>query len=166
MRQFQCGRRLYCVASDIYVNESQRVAREDLRWYYNGFMCRRLFREAVMLHANILQLRGYAVLNAHGGTDTGVWIYGDGERRCRIQSWVDRFDGQFAALFITGCNANNIGTITARHSAVLHAKCVWRHHDLFQTVRRGKIRLFLPPFGYLDDCRQLRRTINHLKASG
>lgn len=163
MREMAFGESVYCISSDMHAegwsDDDPELSMRN--WFKYGFFRRRLFREITEIHARQTGLRGLIQLNAHGYIHEGAWFYHDGQRQCRMQNWVNRYDGKASVLCLVSCNSYNRGTITAKKSIVIHATSALSFMDLWRRIR---FRIFVPPYGYLDSCTKIRRTINKLEA--
>ncbi|MCH7530052.1 hypothetical protein IIB50_02980 [Patescibacteria group bacterium] len=60
-----------------------------------------------------------AVLCAHGHYADGVWVYNDGTKTHRVDDWVRRYDGEYAALLLLVCNGESTRLQPARHSLLV-----------------------------------------------
>jgi hypothetical protein len=47
-----------------------------------------------------------AVLAAHGIEYESGWYYMDGDRRCSVQGWIDKHEGDYAILVLSVCNVS------------------------------------------------------------
>lgn len=154
MREFDFGDLLYCVSADAYdIDRSLPVEERYLRVNIKAFTRRPTFRRLRALFEEATGLSGTAVLSAHGGRNRTMrkkkdWTSRDGERRCYVQSWIDRMDGQAASLMVLACNGYN-NDVHAEDSLVFHPGASFK--DI--TLRNGSvpIRLFVPGEGYVED---------------
>ena len=72
------------------------------------------YLEFVRLHGARRGCSEIHVLNAHGGSSNGQWIYEDRSRSFSLQTWIDRHAKQAAAIVLTVCNADGL-TVRSRH---------------------------------------------------
>lgn len=68
------------------------------------------FRKYIEMHSEISKLKGLAVLEAEE-VELSSWTEGylDGKRKKRIQSWINKHDGEYACLFICVSGINGYG---------------------------------------------------------
>lgn len=60
--------------------------------------------EYVRLYLRSIDTPHIACLMAHGGVDRKEWLYTDGERTRRVQSWIDRREKDYGLLILCCCN--------------------------------------------------------------
>jgi len=126
-------------------------------------------------------LRGYAILDAHGSMHGREWFY-DGKELPKgsllhsVQSWVNEHDGKELVLLIFCCNEGNC-SITSKESIVIHFDgkvATGDDHDCeedgiiaLSSVQHKGIRFYLPWYGYLENksSTELRKIIRSLPKS-
>lgn len=125
-----------------------------------NFLRRRLFRELLLEYSARTGLKGYALLNAHGGSKNNRWHFRDGKSTVDVQDWINETDGKYLALFIKCCNRKNYD-IESDASIVLHP-----HSKISELalIHGYNMRLHFPGEGYLERSPyKLRRTIDELR---
>jgi len=128
------------------------------------FFRRRLFKELVELHAQRNGLEGYAVLEAHAGSigNSRRYYFWDNGWCYPVQDWIDKVDGEFAALLILACGTKR-GRVSSQRSVVIHPTTT---ASGIVAMMRSKacLRLYLPGTGYLgDNPYRLRKAVDSLK---
>jgi len=68
------------------------------------FLDKEDYRKYCEIHAKKLKLKPFAILQAHGSVDNGIWIYSDGKEDRRVQSWINQQDGKYGTLLLMPCN--------------------------------------------------------------
>jgi len=126
------------------------------------------------------ELRGYAVLDAHGLVQGGEWLYNRSEVPAKpafhpVQEWVDEYDGKALVLLIFACNPENNG-IVAKKSVVVHFNGDVKTGDdgrdceetgvvVLCSLNYGGLRFYVPGHGYLEDKpNEMKRLIRQLPA--
>ncbi len=72
------------------------------------------FLQFVRLHGARRGCSEIHVLNAHGGSKDGTWVYQDKSRLLSLQTWINRQGKQAAAIVLTVCNTHGL-TVKSRH---------------------------------------------------
>ncbi|HLF54688.1 MAG TPA: hypothetical protein VI612_03130 [Candidatus Nanoarchaeia archaeon] len=148
----------------LYIASDQRGAVEGLEWAASAivkdFLRRRLFRELLREYSESTGLKGYALLNAHGGPKNNRWQFWDGKSTVDVQDWINEMDGKYLAIFLKCCNRKN-QDVESDASIVLHP-----HSKIsqLQLMLGYSPRLHFPGEGYLErNPYRLRRTIEELR---
>jgi hypothetical protein len=71
------------------------------------FRSRNSFKEYIQIYGNLNGLDRIAVLSAHGCEKNGKWVYRENKRMHSVQSWIERFDGKYAACGLLVCSPGN-----------------------------------------------------------
>lgn len=133
---------------------------EDLEQHVSAiikcFLRRRLFRELLHIYSDATALSGYAFLHAHGRWER-EWRFSDGRKRHKVQDFIDRLDGECAAVFLKCCNPWNL-EIHSKKSIVVHAD---RTINIVDIVGGWVMRIYVPGWGYLDSGYELKRAIEN-----
>ena len=72
-----------------------------------------LGREYVKAYGASIGADRIAILCAHGD-HLGTWLYYDDRRKCRVQTWIDKYDGKYALLGIRVCNPGAVTPIAKK----------------------------------------------------
>ena len=162
MRIYSFGTIQHWESSDIYYKDS------SLDWLGRHvqeathlFTRRKLFREIIELNAVKKDLEGYILLNAHGTTIKGEWSFCDGKRKYSMQNWIDKMDGQAAALLLACCNRDNI-EVSSQSSILIHPS---KRVSFLDILRGAPLRIQVPGEGYPATQYELRRTIDKLRGN-
>ena len=165
MLTYNFGDLCYQIAQDGDLDEDFKLDTfEELEWEaqstFRLFTRRKLFRELMMAHSIANNLRGYALVHAHGGDTDGIWTTHDESKRYAVQEIIDKFDGNVSTILLKCCNPGGL-EITSKKSIIIHPNSALSSLDLM--LRRKKLRLYYPGRGYLENnYRALRRTIDEL----
>jgi len=135
---------------------------ESLEDTVREFPTNRTLKELLEVYRRRSGLRGYALLDAHGKSEDGRWVFYDGERRCLVQNWIDQMDGRFLLLLLYCCNPRSHRIISER-SIVVHGRGnVFDLGDHLSYNHRTMI--YVPGEGYLGrSYQEIRRALERLR---
>ncbi len=148
----------------LYIASDLREDVKSLEWSASAivkdFLRRRLFRKLLQEYSARTGLKGYALLNAHGGPKNNRWRFWDGKSTVDVQDWINAMDGKYLALFLKCCNRKN-QEVESDASIVLHPHSKISELALMQGYNP---RLHFPGEGYLEsNPYKLKRTIEELR---
>jgi hypothetical protein len=88
-----------------------------------------------------------AALCAHGGFSRNNWIYFNNDTPHNVQSWINKYDGQYKVLLISSCNSGN-ATVYSNKSALLLPNTDFNVKDIEGGL--AQVELYIPRIGYID----------------
>ena len=133
--------------SKAFFDADYRVEQRQVESTVFDFTKRYGFRRIIEAYKRVSGLDGYILLHAHGCRKNQAWTFADGERRHRIQDFIDRHDGDALAILLQCCNPHK-KEIRSKKSLVIHAK---HNLNFFDLIRGGHLRMFIPELSYLED---------------
>jgi len=105
-------------------------------------------REYIQLFVSTSQKpKSFAFLNAHGFCEKRSWMYSDGRRANKVQSWIDRYDDKYAVLVLLVCNTDHL-TPRSKKSLLVVPDRSFRPHHL--GLGEASLSLIYPEKGELD----------------
>jgi hypothetical protein len=118
------------------------------------------FRELIDLNADLHKLpKRMAILNAHGESERGNWVYFTDNVPHSTQEWINRHQHNYSLLYLVCCNPGK-HEITTDGAAVIAANGTYSD-DIFRKDEIQK-EIYLLDFGRVDSyC--IENTIKQLK---
>jgi hypothetical protein len=104
-------------------------------------------KKLIELYTKKQNLKGTAILSAHGESVDGRWKYNDGEHDFLVQGWINAKDEQYGLLIIHSCNPEG-DEIQSKKSAVLVPNVVYNEFKHLQGL--VNIELYIPGMKYID----------------
>lgn len=100
---------------------------------------------------NFLEREGYQrpqtvrVLDAHGNTEKGEYIYLDGNSHCCVSDWVMTHDGKYDALIVLSCNDDSL-PLCSRESILVYPTDYIDNLDILSASMgvSNKFKIFSP----------------------
>lgn len=89
--------------------EIGRTLQDELRSQYERMFLARVdqkFLDLVEKYAALKDKPNIGVLNAHGTSRDGLWVYQDGIRFRTVSSWIKAHEHEYAAVVLMVCNGN------------------------------------------------------------
>ena len=136
--------------SDDCMEEEKSVpyVRLDNESVFNFLKYHPQIAEGLALYSQLRGLKGLAVLDAHGGVDGKHWVYYDGNKRVRIQTWINKCDGVYAALLTLSCNPGGLTPQSKKSMLIIPDRNVAVRD--FGTGRGAQFTMIVPGIGEID----------------
>lgn len=167
MEIISCEKGDIFISGDSYEDLEETMISDQRENYIGGifsdvFEGRENLRQYIDLYAEISELKGFAALVAHGGTEKNKWVFADGRKTKLVQNWIHAVDGDYACLLLWVCNPG-YHTAYSSKSLILSPDREFRN---FEVGYGGPIfSLYSPVHGEVDGY-ILDYCVADLKATG